>query len=208
MRPEGTFAARRFGSTVHAFVERMTREIAAAASLFPEHAFSELESELPGWQPAVHSHLRLGGLPREQAAALTLKVMDALTRMVRSAEGRWLLWPHADAASESALVAGAEAVGGLLAPSLVRLDRTFLAGAAPLSQGSDMLWIVDLKTSEPSGRSVEEFLQQEQAQYAAQLQRYAKVRLAPFPPDTPAMLALYYPLLDRLVSWPYVAASS
>jgi hypothetical protein len=86
---------------------------------------------------------------------------------------------------------------------MLRVDRTFLAGAEPLVEGDGFVWIVDFKTTEQGSRSVEEFVAGEKAKYRAQLEAYAAVRGG----DLPIRLGLYYPLGAGLVWWESVEGS-
>jgi hypothetical protein len=76
----------------------------------------------------------------------------------------------------------------------VRLDRVFRAGAAPLSEGSGCLWIVDYKTTTHGAEGVEEFLAKERIKYAPQMEAYARVMKG-------ARVGLYYPMLPRFIWW-------
>ncbi|HEY9138980.1 MAG TPA: hypothetical protein VIM67_11970, partial [Terriglobus sp.] len=46
------------------------------------------------------------------------------------------------------------------------------------------------------------------ATYDAQLRAYAAVRQPALPPGTAIRLALFYPLMDRLIWWPYEDTAS
>jgi hypothetical protein len=76
-----------------------------------------------------------------------------------------------------------------------------MAGTEPLAAGSDCLWIVDYKTSAHGrGSGVEAFLEGERLKYGSQMKSYAQAMAAAFPAKE-LRLALYYPLLPRLVWW-------
>jgi hypothetical protein len=110
---------------------------------------------------------------------------------MEDAVGRWILSPQRGAASESALV--------MEDARMLRVDRTFVAGAEPLSEGEAFVWIVDFKTTEQGSRSVEEFVAGEKAKYRAQMEAYAAVRRGG--DEAPIRLGLYYPLGVGLVWW-------
>ena len=82
---------------------------------------------------------------------------------------------------------------------MLRVDRTFVAGAEPLVAGDGFVWIVDFKTTEQGSRSVEEFRAAEKAKYRAQLEAYAAVRGGG--DEVPIRLGLYYPLGVGLIWW-------
>jgi ATP-dependent helicase/nuclease subunit A len=110
--------------------------------------------------------------------------------------GRWILSPLASAASEQALSVASLGARGL------RVDRTFLADAQPLSAGESHIWIVDFKTTLQGPRSDEEFEATEIAKYKAQLEAYAALRRSLPDGNMPIWLGLFYPLLPRLLYWP------
>ncbi len=188
-RPEGSFRARVFGRTLHALLERAAARIAAGSSV------PALTEELPAWPARVTAVLRAGGLAGRDLDALTPQVMRGVEKTLASAEGRWLLMPHPQAASEASLAAWDEDAG---TQSHLRLDRTFLAGAAPLEAGADYLWIVDYKTSTHAEAGLDAWLAQQQELYREQLESYARAVAAP---EQPLRLALYFPLLSRLRWW-------
>ena len=59
---------------------------------------------------------------------------------------------------------------------VLRVDRTFVAGATPGAGGEECVWIVDFKTTEQGSRGDAEFEAGEKAKYRAQLEAYAAVR--------------------------------
>jgi hypothetical protein len=109
--------------------------------------------------------------------------------------GRWILSPRSTAASEHALTAPSPNASSL------RVDRTFIAGDAPLSEAASCIWIVDFKTTEQGSRSDADFAASESAKYRAQLEAYATLRRALPGGDLPIRLGLYYPLVPRLLHW-------
>jgi hypothetical protein len=74
----------------------------------------------------------------------------------------------------------------------VAVDRTFVDARGDR-------WIVDFKTSEHEGGSLERFLDSEQARYAPQLNRYAAL-IRPLGPE-PIRVGLYFPLLSAWREW-------
>jgi ATP-dependent exoDNAse (exonuclease V) beta subunit len=203
VRPEGSFGARAVGNAIHAFVERLTRDVAQRTLIGEqtEHVMEQLENVVPTWQPAMRATLLSSGLPPAAADRAAHTVERALINMLRTDDGRWLLLPHQAATVESAWRSGAGAD-----EVRVRLDRSFFAGSKPRTAGEDTLWIVDFKTADRAAAEQDAFLQTERATYAQQLRTYAQMRLRTLPAETPIMLALFYPLMGRLISWPYTEA--
>ncbi len=187
-RPEGTFGARAVGHAIHAFVERLANEIARGS-----------QPDVTRWGGAVRASLRAGGLPGDVVERATVTVLDALRTMLASEVGRWILQPHRAAATEAAWRSG-----GLEDSVRVRLDRSFYAGDSPMSDGDDTLWIVDFKTGNRTGtlKQQDAFLAEERAKYEGQLRAYAEVRLRGGS-GFKVMLGLFYPLMGRMISWPY-----
>ena len=189
-RPEGSFRTRVFGKTLHAFLEKAAARVAEGSS------FSALAEELPTWSARVAAVLRGSGLAGRDLDALTPQVMRGLEKTVNSADGRWLLSAHPQAASEASLSAWDEAAG---AQTHLRLDRMFLAGASPLEAGEEYLWIVDYKTSTHGEVGLDAWVDEQRELYREQLETYARALAGQ---TQPLRLALYFPLLSRLVWWP------
>jgi len=193
-RPEGSVAARAFGNAVHAFLDRIARQIAAGT------AASNLLTSLPSWTPRIAAALRSEGLQPAMVERLAQRVVHALAATLKDPHGLWLLSPHEGAATEFALTAWSAQRG------TIRIDRIFRAGPEPLATGADHLWIVDYKTATHGPDGLEAFLAAERVNYAPQLEAYADVlqqRDARQTEGGPAIrLALYYPMLAKLVWWP------
>ncbi len=208
-RPEGSLAARCFGNVVHAALETLADRIATGSSA------GALLAELPAWTPRLAALLRADGLAHATVNRLAREARTALENTLRNPDGLWLLAPHAAAASEFALTAWPESHNAdgqpAIRPTSIRIDRIFRAGLAPHAPGEDILWIVDYKTTAPhSSASLEDFLVHQRAAYAPQLETYARILTQlPHPADRPApkevRLALYYPVLPRLLWWPLAA---
>ena len=199
-RPVGTFGARAVGNAIHAFLERLSREMAerVAAGATAAEAAHGLLGAVQGWMPAVRATLRSASLPPAVIDRAAGTVLRALTNVLRSAEGRWILQPHRAAVDEASWRTVDE--------RRVRLDRSFFAGSLPGEDGDGTFWIVDFKTGDRTGpneseMSREVFLRDERAKYEGQLRTYAEVRRSTLPTGTPIALGLFYPLLDRLIWW-------
>jgi ATP-dependent helicase/nuclease subunit A len=83
----------------------------------------------------------------------------------------------------------------------LRGDRIFRAGPEPGSAGETHLWIIDYKTSRHGASGMDDFLAKEKAKYAQQLESYGEVLRKLPGNDLPVRLALYFPLVTRLVWW-------
>ena len=122
-------------------------------------------------------------------------VVEAVTRTLGDARGRWLLDnEHAMARSEYALTGVVE--GTLIS---VVLDRTFV-------DEHGQRWIVDYKTGAHRGGALDEFLDREQQRYRAQLNRYAQLLAAIDP--RPTRLALYFPASGAWREWAWSAEAA
>lgn len=196
-RPEGSFAARAFGNAVHRFLDLAARKLAQGQPL--EH----LISDLPTWDARIVNTFRAEGLSPALSQREAARALRALDATLHNPVGRWLLSPHPGAQSERALQLGGETNESQMVRSL-RADRLFRAGKYPLTEGQEeYLWIVDFKTADAGGRSIEAFLEAEKTKYQPQLQTYAKACVAAAEQPPPVMLALFYPLLTHLLYWPY-----
>jgi ATP-dependent helicase/nuclease subunit A len=187
-RPEGSLAARSFGNAVHAFLDALTSRMAQGATAV------SLLAELPQWKARIEAVLRGDGLPPVLVKREAQRALSALENTLKDRDGVWLLSAHSGGASEYALTAWRENRRS------VRLDRVFSAGVQPGTDGTGCLWIVDYKTTEPGVRDVETFLANEKEKYRAQLEAYARVMHIEAAPEK-LRVALYYPMLPRLVWW-------
>ena len=127
----------------------------------------------------------LDGAKLDQALS---RAHSALKNTVGDDRGRWILSRHQKDQREYALSA--------VLQGRVRwfvLDRTFVAGGTR--------WIIDYKTGTHTGGSLENFLDNEQARYRAQLEGYASVIRSM--DSRPIRLGLYFPLLQAWREWPY-----
>ena len=185
-RPDGSFAARSFGTAMHTFLELLTTRIAKGVTP------GALLSELPTWAPRISSVLRASGLLTSQIERFTSNILVGLTRTLQQPDGQWILAAHPGATSENSLISWRNE------RSSIRLDRTFLAGPHPHSPGSNYRWIVDYKTATHGKEGSETFLAQEREKYSPQLETYA---LALSSQDHPVRLALFHPMLAKLTWW-------
>ncbi len=192
-RPEGSYAVRAFGNVVHRYLQVLSTRLEQNPDTVA------LQQELPSWLPRLTASLRSEGLAPATLDRLAQRSLQALRQALVDETGLWILRPHATSHSEQVLRTTAGDSGELRGE--LRMDRVFLAGPTPLSEGASHLWVVDFKTTEQGSRSSEIFVQQEKAKYAAQLETYARAQLALQGATAPVIQGLYYPLIPRLIYW-------
>jgi ATP-dependent exoDNAse (exonuclease V) beta subunit len=188
-RPEGSFAVRAFGNVVHRYLQLLAQRLTAEPP-------ATLLAELPTWLPRLTTSLRGEGLAASLATREAARALHALTLTLNDPTGLWLLTPHPAAASETDLTT---------TTATLRFDRTFLAGPTPLSTGDTHIWIIDFKTTEPGTRSqssLDAFAAAQLTTYTPQLEAYANLRRTLPDGQKPIQLALYYPLIPRLLHQP------
>jgi ATP-dependent exoDNAse (exonuclease V) beta subunit len=163
---------RHIGIVVHAMLQRITREGAAAWD----------PRRLAAQRPLLQTALAARGLCGADLDEAVAQVERALLQILADEKGRWTLAAHAEAESEYAIT-------GVLEGRIHRckFDRTFVD-----EQGTR--WIIDYKTSTHQGAGVESFLDQEQDRYREQLETYARIMRMQHP-GQPIRLGLYFPLL-------------
>ncbi len=191
-RPRGSLAARAFGTVVHALLEDLAKLPGIEATGVSQAIFDEVA----GWRARALAILRSSGLPRVEAEPLSADVVRALQAVLRDPTGRWILGARAGAKNEISWSAWAGEVVQTL-----RGDRIFHAGETPGSVEETHLWIVDYKTARHGASGIDAFLAQEKEKYARQLGSYAEVMRKVQGNDLPLRMALYFPLLTRLVWW-------
>jgi len=172
-------SARAVGVLVHRMLRVVAREGACAWDA------SRLAGRRAAWRASLAG---LGVAPAELDAACA-RVEQALGTVLGDPRGRWLVDPgHWDARAEYALTG---VVDGRL--ENVVIDRTFV-------DESGVRWIVDYKTGTHEGGGLEAFLAREQARYAPQLERYARLMRAR-EGGRPVRLGLYFPLIGAWREW-------
>jgi ATP-dependent helicase/nuclease subunit A len=187
-RPRAGLAARAFGTVVHALLEDLAGRNGVDAAVI---------DEVKGWRQRATALLRAAGLPRTEAESQSGDILRALLAVLNDANGRWILGARASAQTEASWSTWAS-------DDIVRTlrgDRIFRAGATPCSREETHLWIVDYKTARHGESGLDAFLQTEKEKYLGQLEAYAAVMRKVHGEDTALRLALYYPLLTRLVWW-------
>jgi ATP-dependent helicase/nuclease subunit A len=184
-RRHGSLATRAFGTTVHALLEDLARDGSTDNS---------------GWRPRAAALLRSAGIPRSEAESQAAEVVKTLQAVLNDPDGRWILGARTDAQSETSWSSWVESDGGERVQTL-RGDRIFRAGATPGSLEDSHLWIVDYKTARHGASGLTEFLEEEKKVYLPQLEGYAAIVRKVRGETGPICLALYYPLLQKLLWW-------
>jgi hypothetical protein len=191
-RPRGALSARAFGTVVHALLEDLAKIPGIDAAVVSQGIFDEVA----GWRARALAILRSSGLPRAEAEPLSADVVRALQAVLSDPTGRWILGARAGAKNEISWSTWAGEVVQTL-----RGDRIFHAGATPGSLEETHLWIVDYKTARHGASGIDAFLADEKEKYARQLESYAEVMRKLQANALPLRMALYFPLLTRLVWW-------
>jgi ATP-dependent exoDNAse (exonuclease V) beta subunit len=172
------YGVRHVGIVVHALLKRIADE---GVERWDATRVKSLEA-------SVRSTLAAEGLSGAELAGSVEHVLEALTEVVEDSRGRWILSrDHEEAYNELAL-------SGLVDGRLVSvaIDRSFV-------DDSGTRWIVDYKSGRHEGGDPTAFLDGEQARYAAQLERYARLMSAW--DQRPTRVGLYFPLLRGWREW-------
>ncbi len=169
--------SRHVGTVVHELLKRVAE--AGSGAWTPER--------ITALNPVIKPELLRLGVARSEEPQASAQVIRALTNVLASERGRWILDAHSEARSEWP-------IAGRIQDKLISgtIDRMFRD-----EQGR--LWIIDFKTSEHEGGRLEAFLNEEQRRYRAQLDSYGTLmsRLV----AGPIWLGLYFPLLDGWREW-------
>jgi len=169
--------ARYAGAALHVFLERIAREGLERWD----------EASVRARRGAYRAVLANLGMPPAELGWAAERVEAALLQTLRDSRGRWVLQPHAEAASELPI---AGLIEGALCEAVI--DRTFV-------DEHGVRWIIDFKTSSHEGADVQNFLDQQKDRYREQLERYA--RLLVKREQRPIRLGLYFPLLGEWLEW-------
>lgn len=187
-RHEGGMLSRALGRAVHLLLEEAARFLttmnadAARAALHSLHqrAFAEV---------------RAGGVEPSHARKLADEAVGLVVRAMDDPAGRWILSPHADAASEASWT-------GILDGTLrtVRADRVFRAGE-PGSASGDVWWVIDYKTAHPGGSDTANLMRELRPLFAPQLEVYAQFLRKLHGDEIEVRAGLYYPRLLAFDWW-------
>ena len=170
--------ARRIGTALHRLLERIGR-------IGVERVDAAEQAALLSRVPVLLGGLGSAGEQRQQSMAI---IERALNDTLNSDVGRWVLsGAHQHAACELS-------VSGKLDGEWVNviIDRTFV-------DDDGTRWIVDYKSGYHAGGNLEGFIEEEQARYSDQLDRYR--RLFEQLESRPVRCALYLPRHGRLVEY-------
>ena len=185
------------GTVVHQQLQRICEE---GVQLWTPERIKQLANE-------YRLQLKLNGVGNAHLKTCVGRVVKGLVQSIEDERGRWVLDnSHAQSSNELALSTVNDA-GEL---QQVVLDRVFID-----SEGTR--WIVDYKTGDHRGGSVEEFLDRECERYKPQLENYARIvkklvdqqnEVPPDPARVPKIagqaelrVALYFPLLRGWRAW-------
>jgi ATP-dependent exoDNAse (exonuclease V) beta subunit len=165
---------RRIGTVTHAFLQQIARDGLEAWSV----------ERIAKSAALIRLTLNTEGVALDEMPDAVQKVVRALQAAVTEERGRWVLKRRTEAASEFE-------ISGVLDGQLfrVKLDRTFVD-----EEGTR--WIVDYKTADRTGSSLETFLDEQENKYRPDLERYARMVRAL--EGRPVRAGLYLPLL---ASW-------
>lgn len=165
---------RHVGTVVHRALEQIAREGIDAWS----------ESRVRQLAGAHRAALAGLGVPPDELDAAVGEVREAVSRVLSSPRGRWLLDPRHDGATSEIAV-------GVLEDGAVRysvIDRSFV-------DEDGVRWVIDYKTGHHEGGDLDRFLEGEVERYREQLARYAAAMRAR-EPGREVRAALYFPLHD------------
>jgi ATP-dependent exoDNAse (exonuclease V) beta subunit len=185
---------RALGIVVHALLEELTNRLLSRTA-------DELAAELQSWRARAIALLRQAGLSFQDAQSQSAKVIEALRSTLEDEAGRWILTARTEAETETSWSAWSESERVAAVLRTLRGDRVFRAGPEPHSRQESHLWIVDYKTAQHGAQGLESFLAEEKERYRRQLETYAEVMRHVRGEELPLRLALYYPLLKKLLWW-------
>ncbi len=188
-RHEGGLLSRTLGSAVHKLLEELAR-------LRVTQDWDTVCAALTQFEPRIVAQVRAAGVKQGHAKSIAATAFDIALKASNDAHGRWILSPHADAASEAAWTS---VVAGKLRS--VRVDRIFRAGLEPGSEGDDAWWIIDYKTAHADGLEPSVALPELRRLFAPQLATYAAVLRNLHGKHSPIRAGLYYPRMLLLDWW-------
>src|SRR6185437_681515 len=188
-RHEGGLLSRSLGIAVHRLLQELARlrlsmELGPACVALAQRA-ARIRSEVRGM-----------GVAEAQAQHIAAQALEITQKAAQDSIGRWILSPHADAASEERWAGVVE--DGVRA---VQVDRVFRAGASPGSDGADAWWIIDYKTAHSEGLDPEKALPELRELFAPQLAAYARVLRNLHGAEARVFAGLYYPRMLKFDWW-------
>jgi len=174
---------------VHTLLENLAEFVAS-------HSWDEARAALAQMEAQSAAQVRAAGIDRAQASRIATQAMEIALKASRDPIGRWILSPHADAASELRWA-------GVVAGSLrtVQIDRVFRAGAEPLTNDGNIWWVIDYKTAHGEGSNPEDALPKLRKIFAPQIEWYAQVLRNLHGADAIIRAGLYYPRMLQFDWW-------
>jgi ATP-dependent exoDNAse (exonuclease V) beta subunit len=137
--------------------------------------------KIQSMEDVFKNQLRQSGVSGHQIDNAADSVRQAIINTLDDERGQWILAEYEDSACEYALT-------GVLDNEVVRvvLDRTFI-------DKDGVRWIIDYKTGQHKGGSVDEFLDREKDRYLDQMETYRQ--LMSIKDESEVRLGLYFPQL-------------
>jgi hypothetical protein len=179
------------GVVVHALFQQM-------AALPDEDVRRNITDTEAYWRNVATALLRNAGMSAKEVATQASRVLSLLQSAIGDPVGRWILGPGREARSESSWTNFEDGTSFEEART-VRVDRVFVAGSEPLTNGSSHLWIVDYKTGDAGGDDVLPL--EERTRHQAQLEGYGRVLRKALAHELPLRFALYFPAIPYLDWW-------
>jgi ATP-dependent exoDNAse (exonuclease V) beta subunit len=156
----------------------------------------QAQAALAMCEPRIVAQIRAKGVEAQQARSLAAQALQVALQAARDPVGQWILSPHLEAASE---VRWTGVVGGAL--RTVQVDRVFRGGTAPRHEGDEAWWIIDYKTAYEGKVESENPLPELRAQFAPQIEAYAKVLRNLHGTGALVFAGLYYPRMAKFDWW-------
>jgi ATP-dependent helicase/nuclease subunit A len=171
--------ARHVGTIVHGVLQVIAEDGLAVWSV----------ERVRGMSAQFAESLIAAGVAASQCGDAAARIVQALTQTLDDERGRWILSAHQHAQAEWR-------ISGLLNGALthIAIDRSFV-------DTNGTRWIIDYKTGDHKDSDVEEFIDNEQKRYRAQLETYATLLAALNPAEKDIKLGLYFPLLKAWREW-------
>ncbi|MGD0942018.1 MAG: UvrD-helicase domain-containing protein [Terracidiphilus sp.] len=185
-RHEGGLLSRALGRAVHSLLE----ELARLRSL---HEWEAARSALQSFEARAAAEVRAVGVDQFDAARISAEALQLTLNASHDRAGAWILSPHPGAASEEAW---AGIIGGALRS--VRVDRVFMAGPEPGSEGEDCWWVIDYKTAHTGSLDAVPALR---ALFAPQVEAYGEILRRLHGAETRVFTGLFYPRMLVLDWW-------
>ena len=196
-RPRGSLATRAFGTVVHALLEDLARLPGIDAEGVPQ----ALLAEVGGWRPRALAMLRSAGLPRAEAEPQSAEVVRALQAVLQDATGRWILGARAGAQTETSWSGWADVGRRRSGAHVCAVIASFALAQRPVPKKKRIYGSWTIRRRGMGHPAWMLFWQAKRRSILPQLEAYAAVMRKVHGEKLPLRLALYYPLLTKLVWW-------